>query len=371
MNKDLFKRVRENVKGMKMYKPGKGIKEVKNEYGLDKVIKMASNENPLGHSEQVLECLRDSDCNFHQYPDSNCNQLKNCLADFYNIKKEKLFIGNGSDEIIDHIMTVFVEKGDEVILADPSFIKYKLAVQASGGISKEIPLTEDYRHDLASMAEAVTEKTKVIFICDPNNPTGTIVDRKKLLDFIEAVPSDILLVVDQAYYEYVTENDYLKGMELINKYSNLIFLRTFSKIYGMAGFRVGYGIATPQLVELLNRVRSPFNVNKVAQLAAVAALCDQQHVQKSKNCNENGKTYLYNALDELGLQYIPTQGNFMLINTELKAVNVFEKLMRQGVIVRPGNIFGLPTWIRVTIGQKEDNQEFIKHLKNIISKGEL
>ena len=369
MNTGLYKRVRDNVKGMKKYKPGKGIKEVKKEYGLDRVIKMASNENPLGHSEQVLNCLQESACNFHQYPDSNCNQLKNCLADFYNINKEKLFLGNGSDEIIDHIMTVFVEKGDEVILADPSFIKYKLAVQASGGISKEIPLTEDYRHDLDRMAEAVTEKTKVIFICDPNNPTGTTVGRKKLLDFIDEVPSDILLVVDQAYYEYVTETDYFKGLELIDQYSNLILLRTFSKIYGMAGFRVGYGIANPQLVELLNRVRSPFNVNKVAQIAAVAALNDQQHVKNSRDCNEKGKNYLYNSLDELGLQYIPTQGNFMLINTEQNAVKVFEKLMQQGVIVRPGNIFGLPTWIRVTIGQKEDNQEFIKQLKNIISKG--
>mgnify|MGYP006284453997 CR=1 FL=1 len=371
MNTGLYKRVRDNVKGMKKYKPGKGIKEVRKEYGLDKVIKMASNENPLGHSEQVLECLREADCNFHHYPDSNCNQLKNSLADFHNINKNKLFIGNGSDEIIDHIMTVFVEKGDEVILADPSFIKYKLAVQASGGIGKKIPLTEDYRHDLSRMAEAVTEKTKVIFICDPNNPTGTTVDRKKLLDFIDEVPSDILLVVDQAYYEYVTETDYLQGLELIDQYSNLILLRTFSKIYGMAGFRVGYGIANSQLVELLNRVRSPFNVNKAAQKAAVAALQDQQHVKNSRACNENGKTYLYNALDELGLQYIHTQGNFILIDTEHDAVAVFEKLMRQGVIIRPGNIFGLPTWIRVTIGRKEDNQEFIKQLKDIISKGEL
>lgn len=370
MNTGLYKKVRDNVKGMKKYKPGKGIKEVKREYGLNKVIKMASNENPLGHSEQVLSCLNDPDCSFHQYPDSNCNQLKSSLSDFYNLNKEKLFIGNGSDEIIDHIMTVFVEKGDEVILADPSFIKYKLAVQASGGISKEIPLTEDYRHDLDRMAESVTEKTKVIFICNPNNPTGTTVEREKLLDFIKRTPSDVLLVIDQAYYEYVTEADYFKGLKFLDQYSNLILLRTFSKIYGMAGFRVGYGIANPGLVELLNRVRSPFNVNKVGQMAATAALHDQEHVRISKECNEKGKQYLYNALDELGIEYIPTQGNFLLINTELNAVNVFEKLMRQGVIVRPGNIFGLPTWIRVTIGRRADNQEFIKQLKQIISKGE-
>jgi len=366
MNKGILKSVRNNVKDMKKYKPGKGIKEVKKEYGLDQVIKMASNENPLGHSKQVLNVLQESDCNFNYYPDSNCNQLKNSLASFYNLKKEKLFIGNGSDEIIDHIMTVFVEKGDEVIFADPSFIKYQLAVKASGGIGKKVPLTKDYRHDLDKMAKAVTNKTKVIFVCNPNNPTGTTVDRKKLLEFIDEIPSDILIVIDQAYYEYVTEPDYFQGLKLMDRYSNLIILRTFSKIYGMAGFRVGYGIANSDLVELLNRVRSPFNVNKLGQRAAVAALKDQEHVKKSQACNKKGKKYLYQTLDKLGLDYIPTQGNFLLINIEQSAVNVFEKLMQKGVIVRPGHIFGLPNWIRVTIGQKEDNEVFIKQLKTVI-----
>ena len=369
MNNGLFKRVRTNVKGMKKYQPGKGIEEVKREYKLDKVIKMASNENPLGYSKKVSSFLEDSERDFHQYPDSNCNNLKKALASFYNVTEEKLFIGNGSDEIIDHIMTVFVDERDEVIYADPSFIKYQLAVQARGGISVKIPLTEDYSHDLNSMAGSVTDKTKVIFICDPNNPTGTTVGREELLEFIERVPSNILIVIDQAYYEYVTESDYFVGLNWLDKYSNLILLRTFSKAYGMAGFRIGYGIANPELVELLNRVRSPFNVNKLAQLAAVTALKDQEHVRRSREINKKEKKNLYQALGKLKLEYIPTQGNFMLINTERDAVAIFKELMQHGVIVRPGNIFGLPTWIRVTIGKEQDNKKFVKQLQAIITEG--
>ncbi|AZR74185.1 histidinol-phosphate transaminase [Anoxybacter fermentans] len=362
----LMRKVRQNVRELGRYQPGKPIEEVKRKYQVDNIIKMASNENPLGPSPLVLKLLREGLQGIHQYPDSNCYYLKQALCRFYNLEEENLIIGNGSDEIIDLIMAVLVEPGDEVIYANPSFIKYRLAVQAAGGKSVEIPLRKDFTHDLKKMANAVTRKTRVIFICNPNNPTGTIVGQGEILDFLSQIPTDILVVIDQAYREYVTDPTYCDGLNLIHKYPNLLLLRTFSKIYGLAGLRVGYGIGHPEIIDMLNRVRSPFNVNLLAQKAAIFALQDQNHVLTSRYVNEQGKKYLYQNLDKVGLDYIPTQGNFMLINTGCDAQEIFEKLLMRGIIIRPGNIFGLPTWIRITIGTENANKRFISALIEIL-----
>src|SRR6056297_90666 len=366
MVKTLFDRVKNSVKDLKKYQPGKGLEDIKDEYELDSVIKMSSNENPWGHSREIKNTIHKSKKRFYKYPDSDCSCLKKALANFYNLSRDKIFIGNGSDEIIDLIMSLFVEEGEEVIYADPTFIKYRLAVKSRGGKSIKIPLTEDYVHDLDRMAAAVTEKTKVIFICDPNNPTGTITIKRQIEEFIDKVPSDVLVVIDQAYYEYVTNPNYFDGLKSFNRYHNLILLRTFSKIYGLAGLRVGYGLGNSKIIDLLNRIRSPFNVNTLAQEAAEAALSDQKHVQKCKKKNKEGKIFLYQSLEDLLLEYIPTQGNFILINTGIKADVIFHKLLSRGIIIRPGNIFGLSNWIRVTIGREDENKKLISALKDVL-----
>jgi len=366
MVKTLFDRIKNSVKDLKKYQPGKGLEDIKDEYKLDNVIKMSSNENPWSHSRKIKNMIHKSKKGLNKYPDSDCSCLKKALANFYNLSRDKIFIGNGSDEIIDLIMSLFVEEGEEVIYAEPTFIKYRLAVKSRGGKSVKVPLTEDYIHNLDKMAAAVTEKTKVIFICDPNNPTGTTTNKRQVEEFIDKVPSNVLIVIDQAYYEYVTDPNYFDGLEYLNKYPNLILLRTFSKIYGLAGLRVGYGLGNPKIIDLLNRIRSPFNVNTLAQEAAEAALSDQNHVQKCKKKNKEGKTFLYQALEDLLLEYIPTQGNFILINTEIEADIIFHKLLSRGIIIRPGNIFGLSNWIRVTIGREDDNKKLISALEEVL-----
>lgn len=218
------------------------------------------------------------------------------------------------------------------------------------------------------MVKAVTEKTKVIFICDPNNPTGTIVNKKQIKKFLDKIPSEILIVIDQAYYEYVTDDTYFEGLDYLKEYPNLILLRTFSKIYGLAGLRIGYGLGNPQVIDLLNRIRSPFNVNTSAQMTAKVALSDQDHVKECKEKNMENKKYLYKELDSLPVKYIPTQGNFMLIDTGMDAKKIFNELLKRGIIVRPGDIFGLPTWIRVTIGCNSDNEKFVSALNSVLSK---
>lgn len=365
---ELFNRVKDSIKEMNKYQPGKSIDEIKKQYNIKEIIKMSSNENPLGYSRQVIDAMQEFKELVNRYPDSDCQGLKTALSDFYSLSKDKIFIGNGSDEIIDLIMSLYVDKGDQVVFADPSFIKYQLAVKTRGAKGIKVPLTDDNVHNLDQMAKAVTKKTKVIFICDPNNPTGTIVEKKQVEKFLDKIPSHVLIVVDQAYNEYVTDSNYFKGIDYLNKYPNLILLRTFSKIYGLAGLRIGYGLGNPQVIDLLNRIRSPFNVNTLAQMMAEAALSDQDHVKECKNKNIENKKYLYKKLDNLSVEYIPTQGNFMLINTKMNAKKAFNELLKKGIIVRPGDIFGLPTWIRVTIGCNGDNEKFISALKFVLSK---
>jgi histidinol-phosphate aminotransferase len=264
-------------------------------------------------------------------------------------------------------MTLILNPGDEVIQADPAFIKYELAVKSRGGSSVKVPLAEDYRHDLQAMEAEINDNTKAIFICNPNNPTGTMLDREEIENFLERVSDEILIIIDQAYQEYITASAPFDGIELLDKYSNLMLMRTFSKAYGLAGMRIGYALADPELIDYLNRIRGPFNVNRLAQKAAVAALESESHLKTCQDLNNREKQFLYNQFAELGLEYIETESNFMMVNTEMPAVEVFKKLQQRGVIIRPGHQFGMENWIRVTVGNRADNEFFIRNLKKVLA----
>lgn len=360
---------RDSIMSIKPYVPGKPIDEVKRELGIEDVIKLASNENPLGPSEAAKGAMIDAMHDMHIYPDGSSYYLKDAIAKKYNIQTENVIVGNGSDELIKLIAETYVNPDDEVIIGSPSFSEYIFATHLMGGKIISVPLTTDYRFDLEAMAAAITEKTKVIIICNPNNPTGTMVNKQEVNAFIAQVPDHILVVFDSAYAEYAEDDgQYESGSTYVIKYPNVIELRTFSKIYALAGLRVGYGIAAADTIAMIGRTREPFNVNKMAQAAAVAALGDITHVEQSRKINHEGKKYLYDQFQQMGLKYIPTHANFIMVDVERDSKEVFQSLMEKGVIVRTGDIFGMPTYLRVTIGLPEENERFIAALKEILSK---
>jgi len=351
---------------IKPYVPGKPVEEVERELGLKQVIKLASNENPLGPSSKALQVLREALASINQYPDGNCYYLKTALAENLGIKDTNIIVGNGSDEIIGFITSTFLNAGEEVIYGNPSFSEYDFATCLMGGLAKPVPL-KDYRYDLTAMKEAVTERTRIIFICNPNNPTGTIVLQEEVDDFLKDIPPHVLVVFDEAYNEYVTHPQYPRSIDYLQEYKNVIILRTFSKIYGLAGLRVGYAVACEEIISSLYSVREPFNVNSLAQKGAAAALADKEHLAKSRRVNEEGKEFLTREFTALGLPFIPTEANFIFVDTGVDAVALFKCLLQKGVIIRSGDIFGLPTFIRVTIGTREENEMFIKALKEALS----
>lgn len=357
----------EGIKEMKRYQAGKSIEEVKNDYGLDKIVKLASNENPYGPAAGVIETIQKEAADVFLYPDAESRKLKKALAEKYGLSLERIFLGNGSDEILDLLMTLILADQAEVIQADPSFIKYELAVKSRGGKSVKIPLDSDYRHDLAAMQRAVNQKTRALIICNPNNPTGTTVTKAEIKKLLAEVDDDLLVIVDQAYQEYITEADYFDGVELLAEHPNLMLLRTFSKAYALAGMRIGYALGSPKIFSYLNRIRGPFNVNRLAQKAALTALKAEEHLKSCQQKNKNGKEFLYQEFEKMGLEYLKTESNFLLVDTGLDAVKVFKKLQQEGVIIRPGNQFGMASWIRVTIGTQQQNQFFIQKLKKLLN----
>jgi len=356
---------REVINTISPYIPGKPISEVKRELGLEKVIKLASNENPLGPSENVKKALMRNLDELAIYPDGNCTELKLKLSKKLGVKSSQILLGAGSDEITQFIAAVFINPGDNAIMAKPSFPRYETVTKVMGGVPIELPL-KDFTHDLQAFYNNINERTKVIWICNPNNPTGTIVKRKELYDFIKSVPSHIAVVVDQAYKEYIDDPEYPDALEWLNEFENLIVLQTFSKIYGLASLRIGYAIASEEIIEKLNRVRPPFNVNHLAQIAAIFALEDEEHVKKAKELNKKSLEFFYKSFEEMGLPYIKSYGNFVMVDVKKDAVEVFKKLLLKGIIVRPGDIFGMPTYLRVTTGLESDNMGFIMALKEVL-----
>lgn len=351
---------------IKAYQPGKPIEEVKREFELKNVIKLASNENPLGPSPKAVEAIRGYASKINFYPDGGSYYLKKALGEKLGVKENSIIFGNGSDEIVSLITRIFLQKGDEAIMGDPSFLMYKIDTQLSRANVASVPL-KSFRLDLSEMSKAIGPKTKLIFISNPNNPTGTIITEDEVKRFLRDIPPRILAIFDEAYYEYVEDTNYPQSIDLLDGNSNIIILRTFSKIYGLAGLRVGYGVGSPEIIELLNKARPPFNVNSLAQAAALASLEDKDQVNRSKILVREGKEFLYSNLRRLKIFFIPTQANFILIKLGKKAKDVAAKLLKKGIIVRGMRAYNLPHYIRVTIGTKPQNEEFIKNLQTILS----
>ena len=357
--------VRKAILSIKPYVPGKPIAEVQREYGINNIVKMASNENPCGPSPKAVEAMVRAATGTNIYPDGNCYDLKQAVARRLGVSEENLVFGNGADEIIYLLIQAYINPGDEVIIPHPSFLTYTIAAQIMGADIIQVPLRE-LTTDLATMADRITPKTRLVFVCNPNNPTGTIVTAELLASFLDRVAQQILVVIDEAYFEYVDSPDYPRTLNEIKRRSNVVILRTFSKIYALAGLRVGYGVMDQAVAGELNRIRPPFSINSLAQAAALASLSDEDYVRRGFELNLAGKKYIYAEVERLGLEYVPSQANFIIIKTGKSSAQVFEDKLRLGMIIRPGHIFGLDGYIRVTTGTMEQNRKFIEVLEKVV-----
>ena len=362
----ILSRVPRHVLDLVPYPPGKPIEEVEREYGISDSIKLASNECPIGPSPKAIAAVSSALNTLNIYPDGSGYYLKEKLSEKLAVHTENIILGNGSNEIIELIARAFIEKGDEAIMGDPAFIVYQIITKAVGGNPVPVPLV-DFIHDLPNMAKAVTDKTKVIFVANPNNPTGTIVQKANLKSFLKSVPNDVLIVMDEAYHEYSSNSDeYQTSKVYLDDYTNLVVLRTFSKAYGLAGLRVGFGMASKELISVLERVRQPFNINSLALAGAEAALDDVSHLKKGLDVNSEGMSYFYQKLDNLGLSYVKSFANFVLFDCAMDGSELCERLLKKGVIARPMAGYGLKTHIRITVGLPEENEIFIKALKECL-----
>lgn len=355
-----------NILDVKPYVPGKPIEEVQRELGISKVIKLASNENNLGVPLRVIEKVQSKLKDLFLYPDGSCFKLRCKLAEKLGVDNEQLIFGNGSDEILQIIALAYLGQGNSVLIADGTFSEYDFVARLLNANRVVVPL-KDYTYDLPGFAKSVGDDINVIFLCNPNNPTGTYFSAKELEIFLDKVPSNKLVVLDEAYYEYAYGDDYPETVPLLNKHKNIIILRTFSKVYSLAGCRIGYGIASKEIVDVLNRARQPFNINSLAQECALAVLDETQWVEEVRKANNEQKQFIYKELDKLGLKYLPTKANFIFIDLQKDAQSVFQALMKLGVIIRPMTGFGFPMAIRVSIGLPEENQFFIKCLKEVLA----
>lgn len=347
------------------YVPGKPIDEVKRELGLKSVIKLASNENPYGPSPKARQALRRAAKDVNRYPDGDCFYLRQALAKRLKVSPKQIVFGNGSDEVIVLAVRVFVNPGDEVIIADPSFLIYGIASRIADANVKAIPL-KDFSYDLERMKKAVTDKTRIIFLGNPDNPSGKYLTQKQLEDFLSGLREDILVFIDEAYYEYVRAKDYVDSLGLLKKHKNIIVTRTFSKMYGLAGLRVGYGVASEEIIDCLNRIREPFNVNSLAQAAALACLADQPYYRTLARKIERQREVLYRGIRKLGLKYVESYTNFVLIDMRQDASGIAKALQGAGVIVRDMSVWGLKHFIRVTIGTEAENKRFLNALRKVL-----
>lgn len=349
------------------YVAGTPIEVVMREYGLEKVIKLASNESPLPPFPEVLEVIQERFDILNRYPDAECRDLKAALAERYGVGPEEIIVTNGSCELILWLSLVFLEPGTEAVFADPTFLMYEEVTTARGATPVKVPLV-DFRNDLDAMAAAVTERTRLLFLTNPHNPTGSYLPYADIAAFADGLPDDCVLVLDEAYNEYVEEGDSQEGLELRRRNENVVVLRTFSKIYGLCGLRVGYGICDARIKEAIDKVRQPFNVNTLGQAAALRALGLENRLEERRRLNLEGRDQLYSGLAALGLEHVPTQSNFMLVDVTSLAVPagvVPEELMKRGVIVRDGRPFGCPGYIRVSVGTEEENRLLLEKLAEL------
>lgn len=356
---------RKGILKIESYIPGKSIEEVQKEFGAKRWIKLASNENLLGPSPKAMAAIRKELPTIYLYPEGPCTVLRKALAERFAISEGMVVISNGADNLILMIANAFVDEEDEVVMADPTFPVYTNVTQIMGGKPIKVKL-KDFTHDLDTMLKKVNRKTKLVFICNPNNPTGTTVSLESFNYFLSHLPKHVIVVLDEAYGDFVEDAFYPNGLDYIREKRQIIVLRTFSKVYGLAGLRIGYALGKEDLVNCLYQVRDPFPVHRLAQVAAVAALNDEDHAVKSIQLVYEGKRYLYKELDRMGLLYVPSQANFIFIDFEKDSGEIFQALLREGIIIRPGKIWGYSTFARVTIGRMEDNRRFIKALKKVL-----
>lgn len=372
MTHDFSKFVAPGIPRLKPYVPGKPIEELERELGISNTIKLASNENPLGPSPKAVEAAQKALAGINLYPDDSAFRLRNKLAEKFGLDQAGLILGNGSSDVIDMLARTFLAPGSNAVMSQYSFAMYPIYTTASGAecrMAKALPADHaemPYGHDLDAMAGLVDENTRVVFIANPNNPTGTWLGRDELRAFIEKLPSEVVVLLDEAYTEYVTLDDFADGLGWIKDFPNLLVTRTFSKIYGLAGFRVGFGAAQPHLAQLVSRVRHPFNVNLVALAAAEAALDDDEFIAQSRESNQRGLEQLRAGFERLGLTAIPSIGNFIAVRVgQGKKVN--DALLREGVIVRPVDNYDMPEFIRISVGTESQNQRLLDSLARVLS----
>lgn len=348
------------------YVPGKPVSETERELGRSDFVKLASNENPLGPSPRAVDAMRENLSNAHDYPDGGAYLLKKEIAEFHGVGLEQVVVGNGTNEVLELVIRTCVRPGEKVLYADPSFIVYKLATLAAGRELITVPL-KNMRYDLDAMADSVDGSTKLVFIANPNNPTGTCVTQNEFERFLDRVPAHVLVVVDEAYAEYVQTKDTPDAFSYLGHRSRFLVTRTFSKCHGLAGLRIGYGVGSPELVDYLNRGRQPFNTNALAQVAAVASLRDPVHRETSVELNRREMIQLTPELEKRGLDVVPSQANFVLVDFGRKVAPLFQKLLRAGVILRPMEVYGLPNHMRITIGTREMNDALLGALDEVLS----
>lgn len=350
------------------YSPGKPIEEVQRELGLANVIKLASNENPEGPLPEVVEAIGRAALDINRYPDASCFELTRALAAQHQVSPGSILIGNGSNEVIDILIRALVSPGENVVYAHPSFIVYRLTTDVHFETGREVPLAADDRHDLRAMGRAVDGQTKLVIICNPNNPTGTYNTAAEFVDFLHALPERVIVAVDEAYYEYVTAPDYPQTIGMLARFPNLVVHRTFSKIHSLAGLRIGYAVGHPELIAELHKTREPFNVNSLAQAAALACLRHVDRVPERAERNRVQREWLADALTRLGLQVTPSQTNFLLVRCPEQAARIAAALLRRGVIVRPMAAFGLGDGaLRISVGLPAENRRCVEALREVIS----
>ncbi len=354
------------LKGLKPYPPGKPIEELRRELGLKgPIVKLASNENPLGPSEKALEAIKEALSTLHRYPDAAAYELRAALASRYQVKPEEVVLGNGSNEVIDLLVKACVREGEEVLMSEPSFLMYEKFAQAAGAKVVKVPLRER-KHDLVSMAGLVNEKTRLIFLDHPHNPTGSILSQEEFAAWLKGLPEDLVVVVDEAYGEFIRAKDALKPLSFKDHRPPVVLLRTFSKAFGLAALRIGYGIMKRELADVLNTIRQPFNVNALAQKAALASLEDEEYLLRVQETIWQGLDFLTQALKDLGLNPYPSQANFLLVDLGRPARPIYEALLRRGVIVRSMEAYGYPTCLRITVGLPEENEFLVTNLKEVL-----
>ena len=359
--KDIDRFLRKGISSIKDYIPGKPIEDVQAELGLADIAKLASNETPIGPSPMAVEAARREMGKVNLYPEGPTTRLRKRMAGRLGIEPDMITFANGADNCITLVANAFIDEGNEVVMADPTFSAYEAVTTIMGGRPVPVKL-KNHTHDLEAMLGAVTDKTKLVFVCNPNNPTGTIVRRSELERFVSRLPDHVLLVLDEAYFEFASDKDYPDGLDYIERGGNVISLRTFSKIYGIAGLRIGYALGASEFIAALNKVREPFPVSRIAQAAALAALDDEGYRAAVLRNNEEGKAYLSREFERLGLPFAPSQTNFIFVDLKMDCREAFQALLRKGIIVRPGYIWGSSTWARVTIGTMDQNRKFIRAL---------